>query len=322
MTMVAHMADSTHTRQSDFTLLDITVLAGGPGGEREVSLQSGAGVAAALRKLGHRVTVSDIDAKNLSVLDRPADFIFIALHGEFGEDGTLQEELERRGLPFNGSGSAASRAAMNKVETKRIAQDNGIPTPSFRVVTVDEVNRSLVEVGVPAMVKPPASGSSVDTALVRTAEQLLRTAKSVAKKYDKALVEKYITGRELTVGVLGDLALPPCEIRTKREFYNYEAKYVDDDTQYLFEIDLPEELLSRVQSLALRAHRALGCEVISRVDWMIEAATMQPYLLEINTLPGFTSHSLVPKSAARLGISFEGLCQRIIDLSLLRHKAG
>lgn len=322
MTMAPPLADSTDTRQAGFTLLDITVLAGGPGGERDVSLQSGAGVAAALRKLGHRVTVSDIDANNLSVLDRPADFVFIALHGEFGEDGTLQQELERRGLPFNGSGSIASRAAMNKGETKRIAQEHGIPTPSFSVLTFDDVHRALVEVGVPAMVKPPASGSSVDTALVRTADQLLGTATSVAKKYGEALVEKYITGRELTVGVLGDLALPPCEIRTKREFYNYEAKYVDDDTQYLFDIELPEELLSRVQSLALRAHRALGCEVISRVDWMIESTTLQPYLLEINTLPGFTSHSLVPKSAARVGISFEGLCQRIIDLSLLRQKAG
>lgn len=322
MTAVGTMVESKVTRQSIITPLDITVLAGGPGGEREVSLQSGSGVAAALRKLGHHVTVSDIDANNLSALDRPADFIFIALHGEFGEDGTLQAELERRRLPFNGSSSAASRVAMNKVQTKRVAQQHGIPTPAFSVVTPQEVNRALREVGVPAMVKPSASGSSVDTSLVRTAEQLTATAKSVAEKYGDALVEKYITGRELTVGVLGEQALPPCEIRTKREFYNYKAKYVDNDTQYLFDIDLPPDLLAHVQALALQAHRAVGCTVISRVDWMIDAATMQPYLLEINTLPGFTSHSLVPKSAARIGISFEGLCQRIIELSLLGHKAG
>lgn len=298
--------------------LDVTVLAGGPGGEREVSLQSGAGVAGALRSLGHRVTVSDIDAGNLSALDRAADFVFIALHGEFGEDGTLQAELERRGLPFNGSGAAASRIAMNKVLTKRVAQAQEIPTPPFAVVNERDVEKAVHDIGVPAMIKPAASGSSVDTSLARSVAALKSAATAVARKYGEALVEKYITGRELTVGILGEQALPPCEIRTKREFYNYEAKYVDNDTQYLFDIDLPADLLWHVQALALKAHAAVGCEVISRVDWMIDAKTLSPYLLEINTLPGFTSHSLVPKSAERIGISFEGLCQRIIELSLAR----
>lgn len=316
------MSKHRHRPPRHFKPLRITVLAGGPGGERAVSLQSGAGVTAALRKLGHHVTVGDIDPGNLSALDDPADFIFIALHGEFGEDGRLQAELERRGLPFNGSGSQASRLAMDKVETKRIAQTHGIPTPAYCVVKANEANRALREVGVPAMVKPAASGSSVDMALVRTPEKLRQAAASVAEKYGEALVEKYIPGRELTVGILGDLALPPCEIRTRREFYDYEAKYVDDDTQYLFDIDLPDALLSRVQALALQAHHAVGCEVISRVDWMIEDTTMQPYLLEINTLPGFTGHSLVPKAAARIGISFESLCQRIIELSIERRSAS
>ena len=319
MTIMSAMSKSSPEERKVKTL-DITVLAGGPGGERDVSLQSGAGVAAALRKLGHRVTVSDIDAGNLSALDRHADFVFIALHGEFGEDGALQEELERRGVPFNGSGAAASRMAMNKVLTKRVAQSHGIPTPAFAVVKENDVECAVREVGVPAMVKPAASGSSVDTSLVRTAETLRHAAGAVAAKYGEALVEQYITGRELTVGVLGDQALPPCEIRTKREFYNYAAKYIDNDTQYLFDIDLPADLLARVQALSLQAHAAIGCAVISRVDWMIDAKTMEPYLLEINTLPGFTSHSLVPKSAARIGISFEGLCQKIIELSLERHK--
>lgn len=298
--------------------LDITVLSGGPGGEREVSLQSGAAVVEALRRLGHRVTVRDVAPDNLSALDVPADFIFIALHGEFGEDGALQAELERRKLTFNGSGSAASRTAMDKEATKRVALREGIPTAAFCVVDARDADRAAREIGVPAMVKPPASGSSVDTHLVLQVEFLASTVRAVAEKYGKALVETYIRGRELSVGILGDEALPPCEIRTRRPFYNYEAKYVDTDTEYLFEIDLPPSLLADVQALSLRMHRAVGCEVISRVDWLVESGSLKPHLLEINTLPGFTSHSLVPKAAARTGISFEELCERIIDLSIER----
>lgn len=295
--------------------LDITVLAGGPGGEREVSLHSGRAVAQALCRLGHHVTNCDIAPNELSALGRPADFVFIALHGEFGEDGTVQAELDARGVRYSGSGAAASRLAMDKVEAKRAFLRSHIPTPEFLVV--DRVNRAelAAKCYVPAVVKPVSSGSSVDITIARTPQQLQSAVEAVVNRYGRALVERYVAGCELTVGILGDRALPVCEIRTKREFYDYQAKYVDNDTEYLFDLDLPVELLQEVQELSLVAHQALGCEVFSRVDWMVDRQTLRPYVLEVNTIPGFTDHSLVPKAAARVGMPFDDLCRRIIELS-------
>lgn len=298
------------------TTLDITVLAGGPGTEREVSLNSGRAVHEALLRLGHRSELRDISPADLSALDRPAEFVFIALHGEFGEDGAVQAELERREIPFCGSSPAASRLAMNKVDAKHRFVERGLPTPDSLVVDRHNVETLAPLFRLPAVVKPIFAGSSVDTTIARDIETLRHATKHVVQRYGQALIEKYIAGRELTVGILGDVALPVCEIRTKREFYDYQAKYVDDDTQYLFEIDLPSDLLCGVQEMSLAAHRALGCEAFSRVDIMVDSNTLSPYLLEINTIPGFTSHSLLPKAASRVGLSFDQLCQRIIELSL------
>lgn len=296
--------------------LDITVLAGGPGVERDVSLQSGEAVAKALRSLGHRVELFDITPDDLSALDRPADFVFIALHGEFGEDGTLQSELDRRGLPYSGCGAKASRLAMDKVATKRCFEEAGIATPPYFVVQKHCNKAWPIHVKPPAVVKPVASGSSVDTTIAHTMDELKSAVDRCLAGNKAALVETYISGPELTVGILGERALPVCQIRTRREFYNFEAKYVDDDTQYLFELDLPGELLERVTQMSLAAHHALGCQVLSRVDWMVDGETLKPYALEINTIPGFTSHSLVPKAAARIGIDFPTLCETIVALSL------
>ena len=297
-------------------VLDIIVLAGGPGEEREVSLASGRAVYEALCRLGHRAQLRDIAPDDLSALDQPADFVFIALHGEFGEDGTVQAELDRRGLPYAGAGAAASRLAMNKVEAKRCFDRAGVPTPPFEVVTRSGPRGFVPRFGLPAVVKPVASGSSVDTTIVRTVTDLTISANTLVQKYGEALVERYISGPELTVGILGDQALPVCEIRTKREFYDYQAKYVDDDTQYLFDLDLAPSLLARVQALSLAAWQSIGGRAFCRVDWLIDAHDGRPYCLEINTIPGFTSHSLLPKAAAGVGIDFDQLCQRIVELSL------
>jgi D-alanine-D-alanine ligase len=302
----------------ELELLDITVLAGGPGAEREVSLNSGRAVCDALRRLGHRVELYDIGPDDLSSLDRPADFVFIALHGEFGEDGALQAELDARGLRYSGSGTAASCLAMDKAESKRRFEQVGLPTPPYELVTQTGLRGLASRLKPPMMVKPVASGSSVDTSIARTPQALEKAVSAVVARYGKALVEKYIAGPELTVGILGDKALPVCEIRTEREFYDYQAKYIDDSTQYLFDLQLPSVLLERVQRLSLAAHRALGCRVYSRVDCMVDAASMEPYFLEVNTIPGFTSHSLLPKAAARIGLTFDHLCQRIVELSLGR----
>ncbi len=303
-------------RMPAIEMLDITVLSGGPSAEREVSLQSGQAVFESLKRLGHRVTLSDIGPDDLSALDREADFVFVALHGDFGEDGKVQAELDARGLPYAGSGAVASRLAMDKAAAKTRFREVGIPTPDFAVVNGGNLAGLGSQLSAPVVVKPLASGSSVDTTIVRTDGELPGVAGAVIDKYGEALVERFVDGPELTVAVLGDQALPVCEIRTKREFYDYQAKYIDDDTEYLFDLDLPIALLARVQAMGLAAHKGLGCRVFSRVDFMVDGESMEPYVLEVNTIPGFTSHSLVPKAAARVGLSFDELCQWIVQRSL------
>jgi D-alanine-D-alanine ligase len=298
--------------------LDITVLCGGTSREREVSLASGKAVSEALQRRRHRVRVADISPHDLSALDEPADLIFIALHGTFGEDGQLQAILERRGLAFVGSDARSSALAMDKIEAKRLFQEGGIPTPDFVEVTAANLAHVAGSWLAPSVAKPANQGSSVDTYVVRRPQELAAVLDTIVNLHGRCLLERYIAGPELTVGILGEQPLPVCEIRTSREFYDYQAKYHDDSTEYVFETGLPAELLREVQTLSLRAHKALGCRDFSRVDFMIEAATLRPFILEVNTIPGFTDHSLLPKSARRVDIDFDGLCQRIVDLAMRR----
>ena len=304
--------------KAEHAVLDITVLAGGPSDEREVSLASGQAVRDALARRRHRVRLHDIGPADLSALDVPADFVFVALHGSFGEDGTVQAILESRGIRYCGSDAAASALAMNKVATKVRLREHDLPTPSFDVASTSRVAPVISRWRTPAVVKPVASGSSVDTYIVRTAGDLRHAVERVVARYGEALVEEYVRGPELTVGILGETALPVCQIHTKREFYDYQAKYIDDDTEYLFDMELPDRLLHRVREMSVAAMKALGCRDFCRVDWMVDEITHEPSILEINTIPGFTSHSLLPKAAARAGVSFDELCQRIVDLGLRR----
>ena len=295
--------------------LAITVLSGGPSSEREVSLKSGQAIATALAGIGHKPTIADITPENLQALDLPADLVFVALHGAFGEDGRVQRLLDERGIRYTGSGAAASALAMDKVATKCRFVEAEVPTPRFDVVTAGRVSRAVEIWPLPVVIKPVAEGSSIDIQIVRDANTFQVALQRMTRQYGKCLVEKFVDGYELTVGILGDQALPPIEIRTKREFYNYEAKYIDNDTEYRFDIDLPVSVLAEVQALSVRAHQALGCRHFSRVDWLVDRQTHQPYALEVNTIPGFTDHSLLPKSAARVGIGFGLLCQQIIELA-------
>lgn len=297
--------------------LDITVLSGGPSDEREVSLVSGRCVAAALTTLGHRVVVRDISPGDLSALDRPADLVFIALHGAFGEDGGVQRELERRKIPFVGSDSVASALAMDKVRSKQRFIEAGLPTPRFDVVRPGKVAETVARWRLPVVVKPIDSGSSVDTYIVDASDDLGAILHDVIRKHNAALIEEFIDGPEITVGIVGRRVLPPIEIRTSRGFYDYQAKYIDEDTQYLTEIDLPDTLLDRMQRESLRCFEALGCRGFGRVDWMVDHITHEPYILEVNTIPGFTTHSLLPKAAGKAGFSFAELCQHIVELALL-----
>jgi len=305
-------------RRTRVAQLDITVLAGGPSDEREVSLVSGQCVAGALARLGHRVSMCDISPDDISALERPADLVFIALHGAFGEDGTVQRELELRGIPFTGTGSAGSALAMDKVRSKARFIEAGLPTPRFDVVRGPRVSQIVRRWRVPLVVKPVDSGSSVDTYVIRAHDRFRQALAEVVRKHGQALVEEYVEGPELTVGILGRRALPPIEIRTRRPFYDYQAKYIDDDTEYVFDIDLPEALLAKMQDMSLKAADALACRDFCRVDWMVDRVTHEPYILEINTIPGFTSHSLLPKAGTRASVSFADLCQQIVELAMSR----
>lgn len=295
--------------------LKITVLSGGPSSEREVSLSSGHAIATALRSVGHDVWLADIDPANLSALDRPVDMVFIALHGAFGEDGQLQQILEDRGIRYCGSGPEASAAAMDKAKAKARFLEAGVPTPLYEVVGRENLDEVLVQWSPPAVVKPLDQGSSVDCVIIHEGEDLALPIRREIEDYGRCMVERFVRGAELTVGVLGDEALPPIQIRPKREFYDYQAKYLDNDTEYLFNIDLPAAVLTEVRELSVRAHQSLGCRDFSRVDWIVEESTCRPFALEVNTIPGFTDHSLLPKAAQRAGLSFAALCQRIVELT-------
>lgn len=298
--------------------LAITVLAGGPGGEREVSLESGRVVAEALRSLGHQVYLNDISPGQLAALARQVDCVFVALHGEFGEDGQVQQILEDRGLAYTGSSPETCRLAMDKAAAKERFVKAGVPTPRYAVATPATLAEAVACWSLPAVVKPIREGSSLHCRILRDAAGLRPAVETIIHRYGDCLIEEYIPGLELTVGILGEAALDPLEIRTSREFYDYQAKYIDDTTVYDFDINLPAELLGQVRETSIEAHRLLGCRGFSRVDWRVNPETMQAYVLEVNVIPGLTNHSLLPKAAARIGLSMAGLCQFLINDGLKR----
>lgn len=303
--------------------LALTVLSGGPSHEREISLQSGQSVADALRSLGHDVVVADASPTDFKGLARQVDCVFVALHGQFGEDGEVQKVLERRGLAYCGSGPEACATAMNKYLSKRKFMELGLPTPRYVVATKSEISirEAMAASSLPVVVKPIKEGSSLNCHIVRDHAQFRPAIEAVLQVYGDCIIEEYIPGKEITVGILGDKALPPIEIRTKREFYNYDAKYRDEDTQYLFDIDLPPDLLGRIEEMSLKAHEGLGCRDFSRVDWRVDPETRETSILELNVIPGMTSHSLVPKAAAKAGLAMPELCQFIVD-SAIKRKFG
>jgi len=296
----------------------ITVLMGGPSAERDVSLHTGEAIAIALESLGHQVRRADVRPDDLSALDEPADMIFVALHGTWGEDGQLQAILEERRIRYTGCDPQASALAMDKVRTKRRFAEVGVPTAPFEHVTPTNAGAVAERFEVPAVVKPVAEGSSVDCTIARDRPSFSSAIERLMNDYGEALAERFVDGPELTVGVLAGQALPVCQIQPSSDFYDYHAKYEADDTTYLFEIDLPEGLLERVQQLSVRAFEALGCRDMARIDWIVASSSGQPFCLEVNTIPGFTDHSLLPKAAARAGIGFADLCQRIVDLTMSR----
>ncbi len=301
--------------------LSIVVLSGGWSAEREVSLASGRAVIDALRSRDH--DVRELDPAEIDVLAYPwrgVDVAFIALHGSFGEDGTVQSLLDDLGVAYTGSGPQASRLAMSKSAAKLRFIAAGLPTPTYHTVHVTDAaaiaSDKTGELGYPLVVKPNGQGSSIGVTIVHDATQLAN-ALAGAFRYDPlAILEKYIDGRELTVAIIDRQPLPIIEVRPARPFFDYQAKYQDDSTDYAFDIDLPPETVRQVESAAIGAVESLGASGVVRVDLRLDG-TGQPWLLEVNTVPGFTDHSLVPKSAARAGIAFAELCDRLVRARLV-----
>ncbi|NQU39182.1 MAG: D-alanine--D-alanine ligase [Lentisphaerae bacterium] len=287
----------------------IVVLKGGVSGERDVSLRSGAAVAGGLRAAGYSVTEIDVVDRGV-VLPAETDAVFIALHGEFGEDGAVQAILDRSGVPYTGSGAASSRASFDKITTKERLQLAGIPTPPFEVLH----GATLPSLPLPLVVKPACQGSTIGIHCVRREEDWA-AACADAQRHGRSLAERYIPGRELTVGVVGDEALPVGEIVAPDAWYDYEAKYTSGKTRYIFPAELDDATAARCHQLALETFRALDCRGLARVDFRMDRDG-DPTVLEINTIPGFTETSLLPKAAAAAGISFPELCAMIVELAL------
>ena len=287
---------------------NIAVLMGGFSSEREVSLRSGAAVCGGLERAGYRVSACDITSRTWD-LPGGTDAAFIALHGTYGEDGELQAELEKRGVPYTGSGPAASRKAFDKLLTRQCLEQSGIPVAPGIVIDKPVAECPLA---LPVVVKPPRQGSSVGIGRVFAASEW-PAAQAAAVQYDKQLlVEKFIAGRELTVGVLLGEALPAVEIVAPDSWYDYNSKYTAGACRYVVPAALDEKTAQRCGGLALETFAALGCRTFGRVDFRL-AEDGALYVLEMNTIPGFTETSLLPKAAAAIGIDFAELCDRIVS---------
>jgi D-alanine-D-alanine ligase len=294
----------------------VAVLMGGLSAERDVSLKSGTSVLTALKRKG--IDAHGIDAgRDLFAQLRAGKFerAFIVLHGRFGEDGTVQGGLELMGLPYTGSGVLGSALGMDKLRCKRIWSAAGIPVPEQMVLTKDVDLDTVIEtLGFPIFVKPSSEGSSIGISKTRSRAELEQAWALAAKYDDVVLAERFIDGPEVTCAILGERALPLIRIETTREFYDYEAKYISNDTRYHCPSGLDAATEYKLQDLARRAFELIGCSGWGRVDFMLDKQS-NPYVLEVNTVPGMTDHSLVPKAAKQAGIEFDELCLRILEAS-------
>ncbi|MES2932005.1 MAG: D-alanine--D-alanine ligase [Pseudomonadota bacterium] len=306
----------------------VGVLFGGRSAERDISLMSGQGVLSALLAKGVDAHAFDPAERSLAELAAEKfDRVFIALHGRFGEDGTLQGALEQLGIPYTGSGVMASSISMDKVYTKMIWLTHRLPTPKYVLLDAASELRNVPDtLGLPLIVKPPHEGSSIGITKV-VAYSEMQGAYDTAARFDEVvLAEEFITGREFTVAVLGKgaaaRALPITEIRAPAGNYDYEHKYFTDDTQYLCPAPLDDATAREIERIAVEAYRSLGCEGWGRIDVLLRASDNQPFLLEINTSPGMTGHSLVPMAARTAGIAYEDLCLEILRSASVKMAKG
>ena len=302
----------------------VGVLFGGRSAERDVSIMSGTGVLAALQSRGVDAHAFDPGQRSIAELAAEKfDRVFIALHGRFGEDGSLQGALEQLGIPYTGSGVMACAVGMDKITTKIIWLAQGLPTPAYVTLpTGADLSKVAAQLGLPLIVKPPLEGSTIGITKVKL-EPELKAAVDLAAGYDPVvLAEQFITGREFTVAILGSganaRALPIVEIVAPEGNYDYQNKYFTDDTQYFCPAPLDAPLAAEIERIAVQAFQALGCEGWGRVDVLLRESDNKPFLLEVNTSPGMTSHSLVPMAARAVGISYEDLCIEILKSARLK----
>ena len=293
---------------------------GGISREREVSIQSGKCVADALKKAGVNVITSDIKPDALGILDdETIDVFFIALHGTFGEDGQLQKILESKDLLYTGSSSRASRLAFDKWESKKRFTAAGVKMPDSILFEPDKKNADLEKqihrLGSKYVIKPLREGSTIGISIADDPKNAVEAAKKCAAEFGECMIERFIKGREITVSILGKQALPILEIRPPAGFYDYHAKYIGDKTEYLFDSINDPVLVDKIQESAITCFNSLGCRGAARVDFII-GDDGEPYALEINTIPGMTGHSLLPKAAAKIGLSISRLCLKIVELAL------
>lgn len=295
----------------------IAVLMGGPGSEREVSLASGNAVLEALQNEGLNAVGVDVTTRELD-LPEGTQLCFNVIHGTYGEDGDMQEVLEEMGMPYTGAGIESSRLAFDKVASKEVFVENNVPTPASEIVNCAD-GVVLPKMALPYVVKPPREGSSVGVHIVETEQEAITALEDAAKYGDEVLIEQFVQGKELTVGVLENEVLPVVHIAPRSGFYDMSNKYPwmnnDGGTDYYCPADLDEATTAKVKDAALAAHKALGCEIYSRVDVLLDADG-NPYVLEANTIPGMTASSLLPKAAQAAGYEFGPLCQKIAELSL------
>lgn len=298
--------------------MHIALAKGGPGSEREVSMATGKGVAEALTSLGVTVTELDVKDANFTIPEGVAA-VFNVIHGTFGEDGQLQRLMEARGIPYTGAGSESSELAFDKARSKARFVECQVPTAAYQLLPLETATAADVTIPVPLVMKPLREGSSVGVHIIREAAEIAPAIDDLKRFGGEALVEPFISGKELTVGVLGDTVLPVVHIQPRDGFYDMTNKYPwlsgKGGCDYFCPADLSPEVTQAVQAAALAAHRSLGVEVYSRVDVLLDE-NQQPFVLEVNTIPGMTATSLLPKAARAAGIMYPELCARILELSL------
>jgi D-alanine-D-alanine ligase len=293
----------------------IGVMMGGLSREREISLKTGKAILKALIEKGYTVCPIDVGQDIAEILVKEKiEYAFIALHGRFGEDGTIQGMLELMKIPYTGSGVLASALALHKIMAKRIFICEKIPTPSFEVFQRQEISKDPlrnISLPLPLVVKPAREGSTIGVSIARTGQEIVSALKEAGKYDEEILVEEFMKGKEITVGMLEDIPMPVIEIVPKSGFYDYHSKYTKGETEYVIPARIPREKYLYAQEVSLKAFRALGCSGCARVDLMTDE-NGDPFVIDVNTMPGMTETSLLPKAASYAGISFEDLVERIL----------